>query len=352
MSLLPIFINDTLNDGSYIHLLPFCKNNHSKGKCAEYYKIIRDGKIGLHCCPYGLSSYVFAIPNDKIIFSGLRIRENYDKKKAKAVNTTENIYNPVITEENFLSIAHDIAVTIDEKYTLQKKLDAINDLLHETRSLNGQVKSSIDLLWETHPDENEIEYEELLLAIKNAHVSSHLISNRFAYFDSILNPTLTSNSPYSVIVFRKFDKMRKLLKGYMRKNVWISLNSPGQCDYSYDILQTFETLLFILLENAVKYSVPSRSVDVNFYENGNILDVSIESLGPYSDENELLHLCEKGYRGENAKAIQPRGQGFGLNFAKKICDDHNIRISFNSVYSHKDHGIKYGTFFVKLHFEK
>ena len=81
------------------------------------------------------------------------------------------------------------------------------------------------------------------------------------------------------------------------------------------------------------------------------MDITIKSIGPFCDENEILHLCEKGFRGENAKKAQERGQGFGLSFAKKICESHNIDISFESVYSHKDHGVHYGTFFVKLHFD-
>lgn len=251
-----------------------------------------------------------------------------------------------------MALVQETAIGLDEQENFQKKLDEINDLLHETRTLNGRVKTTIDSLWENSEDETSISREELLTTLKNAHVSSHMISNRFAYFDSILNPSLSTISPYSAVVFKKFDKMRKLLKGYLRKNVWISLNSPSQCNYRYQIYSTFEILLFIVLENAIKYSVDNRSVDVDFEENGNILNVQIKSLGPYCDENEILHLCEKGFRGTNAQAIQPKGHGFGLNFAKQICVDHNIDISFESIYSHKDHGVNYGTFNVKLHFEQ
>ena len=88
-----------------------------------------------------------------------------------------------------------------------------------------------------------------------------------------------------------------------------------------------------------------------FEENNNLLDVTIKSIGPYCEENEILHLCDKGFRSENAKKAQETGQGFGLNFAKKICCAHNIDLSFNSVFLHKDHGVKYGTFYVHMHFD-
>lgn len=311
-------------------------------KCAE---------AGSYCCPYGLSSYVYASPAGKIIFSGLRIKGVYDKKKAKIAESQEYVYNPVIEESACVSIAQEAAISLFEKQELEGKLEAIRDLLHETRSLNGQIKNSIDALWETDSDESNIDHDTMVATLKNAHVSSFMISNRFSYFDSILNPTLSAGSAYPAVIFKKFDKMRKLLRGYQRKNVWISIESPTQSDYRYSIYPTFETLLFIVLENAIKYSPNNKPVDVIFEENGHLLDVTIKSTGPYCDENEILHLCDKGFRGENARMAQSTGQGFGLNFARKICLAHNIGITFDSVYLNKDHGVKYGTFSVRLHFD-
>jgi len=352
MALLP-YIDATGNliDGAYFHLLPFCRKNCSNGKCKEYYERIKSADAGSYCCPYGLSSYIYAPPSGRIVFTGLRIKGTYDKKKAKITEPQEYIYNPVIEESACASIAQETAVSLFEKMELEGKLEAIRDLLHETRSLNGQIKNSIDLLWETNYDETSIDRVTMVETLKNAHVSSFMISNRFSYFDSILNPTLSTGSTYPAVIFKKFDKMRKLLRGYQRKNVWISIESPTQSDYRYSIYPTFETLLFIVLENAIKYSPNNKSVDVIFEEKGHLLDVTIKSIGPYCDENEIVHLCDKGFRSENARLAQSIGQGFGLNFAKKICLIHNIGISFNSVYSHKDHKVKYGTFSVRLHFD-
>lgn len=352
MSLFPYISQAGLiEDGECFQLLPFCKKKCSSIKCKEYYHNLQSQNTGAYCCPYGLSSYVYYENGKKVIFTGLKIKGIYNKKQSRLIESKSITYNPIISESLCRSIAHEIVISTLEKGNLESKLEAIRDLLHEARSLNGQIKNSIDYLWETHNSEDEISNQALIEALKNAHVSSFMISNRFSYFDSILNPSLSIGDPYPAVVFKKFDKMRKLLKGYLRKNVWINIESPIQSNYKYNIYPTFETLLFILLENAIKYSPDNRSVDVYFDQNGNILDVKIQSMGPYCDENELLHLCDKGFRGENAKAIEKSGQGFGLNFAKKICSDHHIDISFNCTYSGKDHGIKYGIFSVLLHFD-
>lgn len=352
MSLLPyINLSNDLIDGTFFHLLPFCKKNYLSNLCQAHYNSLKNAKPGCYCCPYGLSTYVYESPEGKLIFSGLRIKNTYDKKKAKITESKEYIYNPVIDEKSCGAIAQDISVTLWEKRRLENEFEEIRDLLHETRSMNGQIKNSIDLLWESNVDEESIEHEDLIETLKNAHVCSFMVSNRFSYFDSILNPELSLSSPYPAVIFKKFDKMRKILRDYQRKKVWITITSPTQSNYRYNIYPTFETLLFIILENAIKYSPNNKPVEVVFDEKSHILDITIRSIGPYCDENEILHLCDKGFRSEHAKLIQDSGQGFGLNFAKKICEIHNIGLEFESIYSHKDHSVKYGTFFVKLHFD-
>lgn len=352
MSLLPYWdSSDTIIDGTYFHLLPFCRKNCSSEKCKMHYEKLKNAGGGSYSCPYGLSSYVYSSPEGRLIFTGLRIKGSYNKRKAKATETQEYVYNPVIDETSCIVIAQEVSTLLWEKHELEAQFETIRDLLHETRSLNSQIKNSIDLLWETNVNDFEIDYDTLIETLKKVHVSSFMISNRFSYFDSVLNPTLSVGSLYPAVIFKKFDKMRRLLKGYLRKNVWISVDSPLQSDYRYNIYPTFETLLFIILENAIKYSPNGKPVEVLFNENAHLLDVTIRSTGPYCDENELMHLCDRGFRSENAKMANNIGQGFGLNFAKKICMAHNIGLTFDSAYSYKDHGIKYGIFSVCLHFD-
>lgn len=352
MSLLPYLDSEgKLVDGTYFRLLPFCLKQCATGKCKEFYANLQTAKPGSYCCPYGLSAYVYDSSTTKMIFSGMKIKGVYDKKKAKVTESQTNIYSPVIDSINCYAIAKELALISQEQLSLESKLNSIRDILHETRTLNGQIKNSIDLLWETNLSEDDIDYETMLETLKSAHVSSLMISNRFSFFDSVLNPELSVGTTYPAVVFKKFDKIRRILKGYMRKNVRISLETPVQSDYRFAVYPTFETLLFIILENAIKYSPEGNTVHVLFEECDERLDVRITSTGPYCTENEIVQLSEKGFRAENAVMATQSGQGFGLHFAKEICALHEINISFKSAYSHKDRGIKYGIFTVHLQFD-
>ena len=353
MSVFPYYDTERkqIVDGTCFRLIPYCNKNCVSQRCKQYYESLEDAPSGSYKCPHGLSSYVYNAQNKKLIFTGIKIKGKYDKQRTKGISAQDYCFNPVVEEAICNSVANEIAVTIHENAEKDRKTAPINDLLHETRALNGQIRSLTDSYFEEHFDDDTIDSNRLLEIIKNVQVCSYMISNRFLYLDSVLNPTLPQGSSYSAVIFGKFDKMRKLLKGYMRKNVWISLNTPEPSKYRYNIYPSFETLIFVLLENAIKYSPNNQPVDVNFKERGSILDVEIVSVGPYCTENEITRLCEKGFRSENAQIMQKQGQGFGLNFANEICKAHKIGLSFDSIYLNKDHGVKYGRFYVKLRFD-
>ncbi len=353
MSVFPLFNYESMQlvDGTCFQLTHICKNKCTSQKCKSYYESLEAKPSGSYCCPHGLASFVYNTQNHRIVFTGIRIKGIYNKQKTKDAFLHDYCFSPVIEESICAAVANEMAASLNRNSELESKFEPINDLLHETRSINAQIRASTDAVFEEATDDNEMDSEALLDVIKNVQVCSYMISNRFLYFDSVLNPSLSQGNSFPAVIFKKFDKMRKTLKGYMRKNVWISIISPEQSKYRYMVYPSFETLLFIVLENAIKYSPNNMPVNVRFNEKGHILDVEIDSVGPYCEQNEIARLCDKGFRGENAKLTQKQGQGFGLSLAKEICRMHNIQISFSSVYTYKDHGIKYGNFYIKMHFD-
>ncbi len=350
MRLIPIFEGNIVKDGCYIRMLPFCVKNCTSEKCQKHYLQLKGKSEGFYTCPYGMSSLVLNDDNNQYIFSCLRERKSYNKERAKIISTSENVFNPVMGEEQLVSLAKREIEADHDKAEYSSKISEVNDLLHETRKYNGEIKTLCDLVWETSPDEI-YNIDDLINRIRNIHTYSFMVYNRFLYFDTVVNPGLSLGNPYRAIIFKKFDKMRKLLKEYSRKNVRISLDTPST--YSYMIYPSFETLLFILLENDIKYSPDGKTINVNFASlSENCLDVTIESIGPFCHSSEIEKLGSKGFRSEQAKLMDKSGQGIGLHFAKQICDLHMIDISYSSEYKYKDHGVVYGTFMIKLHFDK
>lgn len=341
-TLLPQFIGNELIDGLFIHIPPSCASKCKHSRCQEYYKRLKSQHTGFYKCPFGMTSYVLCNADSQTIYTGLRVKGYYTKRSDSSQEKT--CYNPVMCPEDILPL-------INKNAENDARIAAVDDLLHETRKLNAQIKNICDAVFDGSTDIDTLTVDELKERVTSIYVCSYMVYNRFAHFDTVLNPKLHIGVPLETVIFKKFDKMRKLLKGYLRKGVWITINPRSY--YTYPVFQTFETLLFILFENAIKYSPEDSPVNVVFAEKGtDVLDVAIDSIGPYCDENELLHLSEKGFRGENAKLVDKTGQGFGLCFAKNLCEKHGIDISFESRFYRKEHGINYGHFIINLHFDK
>lgn len=356
MPLLPYFYNSNIVDGVFIQALPYCKKNCTSLKCKAHYDQLRNASPGFYVCPCGLSSLVFdTCKHHRIIYSGMRVRGFYHKSQAKKTQANDEVYNPVLDKERVLILAKATEFIDEKTIELSDKEDSVNDLLHETRKFNGQIKNICDSIWSDYPESDEElnrkEVEALRTALLNIQILSYLTHSRFSYYDTIANPDLVTGGSYCAVVYKKFDKFRKLFKHY-KAGVWISIE--GNSKFCYPIYPTFETLLFLLLENAIKYATSgSGAIKIHFREEKDILNVSIVSRGPYCSKEELERLTEKKFRGRYAKMYDQTGQGIGLSLAKKIADLHRIGLEFNSINSTEVIiGIKYGDFIIKLHFEQ
>ena len=124
----------------------------------------------------------------------------------------------------------------------------------------------------------------------------------------------------------------------------------GHSTFEYLVYQTFDSLPFIILENAVKYAPIGSEVKVAFREEHNNLYVSVTSEGPFCDEEEIKNIFTKGFRGKGALSTKVAGSGLGLCLAKEICDAHDIAIKITSNRSNKIYDIPYGSFEVNLSF--
>ena len=83
-----------------------------------------------------------------------------------------------------------------------------------------------------------------------------------------------------------------------------------------------------LLENALKYSSVADVVEVRVLEDGRFLTVEVADSGLGIEPDDLAHLFEELFRGDNAQGIE--GSGLGLALAQRIIQQHEGEISVRS----------------------
>ncbi len=92
----------------------------------------------------------------------------------------------------------------------------------------------------------------------------------------------------------------------------------------------FEQLLFILLDNAVKYSQRVKQIAISLREEGSFVIVSIRDYGIGIPKEELKNVFLRFYRVDKARSREQGGAGLGLSIAKEIIDKYGGQIALES----------------------
>ncbi len=98
-----------------------------------------------------------------------------------------------------------------------------------------------------------------------------------------------------------------------------------------DILGDRDLLVLVfrnLLDNALKFSAAEGQVEVHVTEDGRMASVEIADTGTGIPAEEVAHIFEELYRGENARGVP--GSGLGLKLVERIVTLHNGAVQVRS----------------------
>lgn len=94
--------------------------------------------------------------------------------------------------------------------------------------------------------------------------------------------------------------------------------------------QLLRQLFFNLTDNAIKYTGQGGEVGISLDSRNGMARVRVSDSGIGIEEDALLKVFERFYRGEAARSTHEGGTGLGLSIAKSIVDAHNGRIVIDS----------------------
>jgi two-component system heavy metal sensor histidine kinase CusS len=90
-------------------------------------------------------------------------------------------------------------------------------------------------------------------------------------------------------------------------------------------------LVFVLLDNAIKYSDPGKKVFVRLRREGDELCFEVEDQGRGITPADLPHVFERFYRSHKTRDTKEYGYGLGLSLASGIAERHQARIDVETV---------------------
>lgn len=354
-----------LCDGAFVTVPSYCTKIEKSAVCMNHYKkLFRNQTNGIIKCPHGFGSCGIKIGNQEIVLSCLNIEKETDRRCIKLVKNDQFFpritfmqFNKIVSE--YLKILHENIETTEAKVKFEKELEKLHEgqillenTLHEIRKINNQLKSSVELFTNEY-SKNKFSFDKLNSLCTDIYQNADLLSIRFDTYDFEVNPELNKNTiQIDIPIYKRVEKIYKCLNSKLKeKGLRFIMNGN-----SYNLYHTSNVLeigLFILIDNAIKYSLSNSAISAKFVEDGDKLYLTFNNMGIRPSEEELRHLTERGYRSKKiANSKEFEGRGIGLYLFKKICEytnvEYKIRLGNENKYQN---GYRYSPFMVELKFE-
>lgn len=242
--------------------------------------------------PYELSKGNLTCPikEDKSRFFGRFIwgvdllRENMEQQKQRELDLQRD------KKMLLLSLSHDIKTPLSAIKLYSK---ALSKGLYDGREKQIEIAESIN----TKADEIESYVLQIITASREDFLSLEVEMGEF-YLSELI----------SKIKLYYTEKLR-LIRTDFFVGSYMDRLLKGDLDRSVEVLQN-------VMENAIKYG-DGKSIDIQISEEDGCLLITVRNSGCTLSENELPHIFESFWRGENAE--NEKGSGLGFTSTDSLC---------------------------------
>lgn len=174
--------------------------------------------------------------------------------------------------------------------TIEKESKTIANVLKETKRLNKLVDHLLTL---ARSDTNQLQLQKLNL-----------------HLDMVLQT-----------VIEQFSILCEIKGVLFETDIENGLNMDGD-------EERIKQLLYILLDNALKYTPENGVVSLAAHGNGRNVTIIVKDNGSGIRNQDLPYIFDRFYRGDKSRS--GNGAGLGLSIAKWIVDAHSGKISVES----------------------
>jgi len=219
---------------------------------------------------------------------------------------------------------------LKQKRLSEMKTDFINNMTHELKTPLSTISVASSSLGNQTIIQQQDKVEELSALIKrqNWHLSELI--------DRILDINIWEKDQVKL----KPDHVpveiwiRELVNAFLLKTVKeapeirLNVNLVHETQLLDEIHMS--TVINNLLTNAVKYGNNPCIIELEVYDGNEGLTMEVKDNGPGIRRDELRHIFEKFFRGEESKERVIKGLGLGLYYVKQIVQAHQGSISVQS----------------------
>ena len=198
--------------------------------------------------------------------------------------------------------------------SIKAKEQLLIDVSHELRTPLTRIKFGLEL------DTPKEKINEDLIEIERM-VKSILLNYR-------------ENSGYTELKIsdvNMYELLNSVISGYNSDKIILNANDRNKENYIAKVdKEKIEIVIKNIIDNSIKYSHISDTIDVELKNENKHIDVIIRDRGIGIEENDLKNIYEPFYRADVSRSRKTGGFGLGLAIVKKIMDAHNAFIDIQS----------------------
>jgi signal transduction histidine kinase len=242
-----------------------------------------------------------------------------------------NVRTEIFQRDELGDLAKDVdvlALRLEEAKKESAYLDRLRDdfissMSHELKTPVTVIKSSTEALQqgliaeETRQSYYDVLYQEISLL-------ERLIQDL-----TDLNVLRNEKYPLQQEELNVFDVLRDAVRSQRllarEKDITLEDKIAEETLYFQGDYARIRQMFVIVINNAIKYSVPGSQVRIDFSGSDKVL--SIMNWGKELRPESLSRIFEPFYRDKNTKE---KGVGLGLSIAKEIADRHGLKIDVSS----------------------
>ncbi len=314
-----------LKDGFLLPINPTCRVCEHRA-CQAYHEGANEA-VAIKTCPKGFDCYAFRPRNELgtvvIIGAGDPSRRNLPGlfRRYKEYLLSPEAVRRWTTSVRLVLEQANLILTEDMERAVQG--------LHNIQpAVNIAVRGAEKIISEG--DGRDFD-EKLRLAPathRDLYYAADLITWMIATQQDLVRPeSIKHGTRHPMQVYELVDRLVRsfrLVAEANRNRIRIS----GSCYRPIPCFESLGTLLFVLLHNAVKYSLPQQEILVEIDDLGNCVKIRIDSFGPAILPEERESIFSSGMRGQNARKFTGEGSGKGLYVAKIIAAKHGTFIDY------------------------
>jgi hypothetical protein len=322
----PFNFNDEFYDSIELKQNKTCAVKCEKKDCLDL--LLSNDDLTEYTCSKGYNNLLIIMDKFKFIINGLIYEDNTTVPKGrKEVRTDWVVDRQAISL--FISKLRSIEDYLNEK---------INQGIEENFSMFHDFKTSMSIFYNCTQDIiNGLagnSFEEKLKnsnnSYQNLYNSLDLITSQLGMIDVIINPrSIEFGNKRTINLYRLFEKI-KILFGHIatkKRDVSINLTAEGWIKDCH-CYESIEFLPLILLDNALKYSVPDSDVEIKLEQHHGTVKVIVKNIGPVVKDENKEKIFQKFFRDEAGATFAREGIGMGLWIAQQILQAHQSKLCY------------------------